>query len=415
MSLFRHEVYENQRFRLHGDVTLTGTTSNWVLVGLLVGIVVAAGAWVGMGHYARTETAIGYIVPDGTLTRILPTRAGVVTRLGVKEGDLVKAGQPLATVLVAQSSSDRADPAGAELGSIDRQHTLVGKQIGLSRQSQVDEAAKLFATVTQTRSELRALGEQIIHQTRLVQSARDSFEPLSDAANEGYVSKIEFEARRQQFLSAQVQLAQLQAQEAQLRGQLQQAEAGLSELPAQTASKINDLMASQAELIEKRIDVENARSYVITAPVTGRVSALQANAGTTVTSQTPLMSIVAEGSRMQAEVYAPTRAIGFARVGQDVRLLYDAFPYQRFGSFPGRIISISKTVLAPNEIDAPLQSQTKEPMYRIEVAIASQSILAFGERVPLQPGMTLQANIVLDRRSFLDWLLTPINAIRNRT
>ena len=54
-------------------------------------------------------------------------------------------------------------------------------------------------------------------------------------------------------------------------------------------------------------------------------------------------------------------------------------------------------------------------MYRIEVAIASQSILAFGERVPLQPGMTLQANIVLDRRSFLDWLLTPLNAIRNRT
>ena len=166
--------------------------------------------------------------------------------------------------------------------------------------------------------------------------------------------------------------------------------------------------------MEKRIDVENARAYVITAPVAGRISALQANSGSTVTTLTPLMSIVNDGARMQAELYAPSRAIGFARTGQEVRLMYDAFPYQRFGSFAGRIISISRTVLAPNEIDAPVQAQTKEPMYRIQVAIVDQNILAFGQRIALQPGMTLQANIVLDRRSFLDWLLEPINAVRSR-
>ena len=414
MSLFRSEVYEGRRFRLHGDVMLTGTASNWMLVGLLVAIVAAAGAWIATGHYARTETAIGYIVPDGAMTRIVPTRAGVVTRLAVKEGDEVKAGQPLATVMVEQSSSDRADPTGADLGTIDRQHTLIDQQIGLSRKTENDEGAKLASTVGQTHSELSALSDQIAHQTRLVQSTRDSFEPLSDAASEGYVSKIEYEARRQQFLSAQVQLAQLEAQRAQLVGQLRQAEVSLAELPVQTRTHINDLMTSQQQLVEKRIDVENARAYVITAPVAGRISALQANSGSTVTTLTPLMSIVNDGARMQAELYAPSRAIGFARTGQEVRLMYDAFPYQRFGSFAGRIISISRTVLAPNEIDAPVQAQTKEPMYRIQVAIVDQNILAFGQRIALQPGMTLQANIVLDRRSFLDWLLEPINAVRSR-
>lgn len=414
MSLFRAEVFENKRFRLHGEVLLVGARSNWAWVGLLVGIVVSVGVWVSTGHYARTESAIGYVVPDGAMTRILPTRAGVVTSLTVKEGDIVKAGQPLATIVVEQSSSDRVHPATENLASIDRQHALVGRQIGLSQKTGTDEGAKLAATITQSKSQLLALDDQIASQTRLVQSARDSFEPLTEAANDGYVSKIEYEARRQQFLSAQVQLAQLQSQKAQVGGQFRQAEVALAELPAQTLSRINDLMTSQQQLVEKRIDVENARAYVITAPVSGRVSALQTSAGATVTAQSPLMSIVNDSARMQAELYAPSRAIGFARVGQEVRLMYDAFPYQRFGSFAGRITAISRTVLAPNEIDAPVQSETKEPMYRIKVSIADQNVLAFGDRVRLQPGMTLKANIVLDRRSFLDWLLEPINAVRNR-
>ena len=127
------------------------------------------------------------------------------------------------------------------------------------------------------------------------------------------------------------------------------------------------------------------------------------------------MTIVNADARMVAELYAPSRAIGFTRVGQEVRLMYDAFPFQRFGSFAGRISTISRTVLAPNEVDAPIQGQMREPVYRIRVQIAAQSIQAFGEQIPLQPGMTLAANIVLDRRTFLEWLLDPINAVRNRS
>ena len=93
--------------------------------------------------------------------------------------------------------------------------------------------------------------------------------------------------------------------------------------------------------------------------------------------------------------------------------MYDAFPFQRFGSFGGRIVSISRTVLGPNEIDAALP--IKEPVYRLRVAVPDQTIAGYGEVVPLQPGMTLQANIVLERRSFLSWLLQPLNAVLKRT
>jgi membrane fusion protein len=115
---------------------------------------------------------------------------------------------------------------------------------------------------------------------------------------------------------------------------------------------------------------------------------------------------------MRVDLYAPSRSMGFLRPGQPVRLLYDAFPWQRFGAFDGTIAEVSQTILAPTEVEAALKLE--EPVYRVRVAVKDQAITAFGTSAPLQPGMTLEANIVLERQTFLDWLLTPLRAVELR-
>jgi len=413
LEIFRPEVYENRKFRLHGDVMITQSLPVSVMVGLLFATIVFAGGWVVTGRYARTELAPGRIVPDGALTRIVPSRAGVVTKLSVHEGDIVAAGQPLATVLVEQASADRADPTAANLGAVDNQRALVGQQIAMARRDQKYDRDRLVKNISQYYAQISSNQMQIEIQKNIVESARQSFEPLKEVVDKGFVSKFQYEAKRQAYLNQQQQLQQLESRLEELKGQLRGAQGDLEGLPDQTKGKVIEFQSSSAELTQKRIEIENGRSYVITAPVAGRVSALQVTQGATVSSNLPLMSIIDQHARMAAELFAPSRAIGFAHNGQEVRLLYDAFPYQRFGSFVGKITNISRTILAPNEVDAPLQ--TKEPVYRVRVALADQDIKAFGETVPLQPGMTLQANIVLDRRTFFDWLMEPINAVRNRS
>ena len=120
-----------------------------------------------------------------------------------------------------------------------------------------------------------------------------------------------------------------------------------------------------------------------------------------------------EGAKLSAELYAPTRAIGFVEPGKETRLLYDAFPYQRFGSSLGTVASISRIAIDPRETDIPLPLE--ESVYRVQVDLQNQHVAAYGKRTSLQPGMTLQANIVLERQSFLAWLLQPLNAVLNRS
>jgi membrane fusion protein len=123
--------------------------------------------------------------------------------------------------------------------------------------------------------------------------------------------------------------------------------------------------------------------------------------------------ILPEGGRLEAELLAPSRAIGFVQPGQDVALSLQAFPYQRFGTVAGTIRSVSSTVLGPSEVG--IQGlRVEEPVFRIRVTLSREVMQAYGQMIPMQPGMLVSADIVFDRRSLLGWLLDPIYAVRGR-
>ncbi len=139
---------------------------------------------------------------------------------------------------------------------------------------------------------------------------------------------------------------------------------------------------------------------------------MQARIGLAADPAVPLLAIVPTGSVLQAELLVPARAIGFVKPGQTVRLAYEAFPFQRFGLHGGRVVTVSRNLLRPAELIAPIA--IAEPSYRVIVALDRQSVPAFGQDFPLGPDMTLKADIVLDRRSLLEWVFEPLISLRGR-
>lgn len=139
---------------------------------------------------------------------------------------------------------------------------------------------------------------------------------------------------------------------------------------------------------------------------------MQVHPGTPVDPSKPLLTIVPDGSVLRAELYVPSRAVGFIAPGQTVRLLYDAFPYTRFGPGFGTVDQVSTAVLLPEEVTAAVK--TTEPVYRVVIALRERSMIAYGRSFPLQSGMALTADILLEDRSFLDLLLDPLLAAKGR-
>jgi membrane fusion protein len=135
-----------------------------------------------------------------------------------------------------------------------------------------------------------------------------------------------------------------------------------------------------------------------------------------VSPSSALASLVPAGATLQAQLYAPSSAIGFVRPGQGVRMRFEAFPYQKFGHQDGHVVQVSRTPLAPSELGAlalPASdgaAREREAMFRITVALAP----AAGEPLPLVPGMRLQADVQLETRRLVEWLFEPLLGLERR-
>jgi membrane fusion protein len=122
------------------------------------------------------------------------------------------------------------------------------------------------------------------------------------------------------------------------------------------------------------------------------------------------LEIIPEDAVLQAQLFVPARAIGFVQPGQTVRILYDAFPYQHFGTYSGHVAKISQTILTNADAAGPIP--LKEPAYRVTAVLERADVDAYGKKLLLQPDMLLKADIILEKRSLLSWLISPITSVR---
>jgi membrane fusion protein len=412
-SLFRAEVVAHHGNRLHGEVVLSQPLSTRLFTGVLFAIVGIAAVWVSIGTYARIETVPGMLITSVPSAKVVALQPGVVSELPVQEGQLVRKGDRLLVINSDREAVGGGDVAGRVLGAVAARQQLAEAQIGMASGGAAAERSRLATLISSAEQQVIELRDQIALQEQMVTSNEKMFEQVTAVVERGFVSKVELERRRQTLLSSQQALASLRQQMTATLGEAQQARDRLSSVAINAEQGIAQIREGLQALSAEQARLEGEQSYVITAPVDGRVTALAAGVGRAVNASRPVMVIVPEGAELMAELYAPTRAVGFVEPGKETRLLYDAFPYQRFGSFGGRVDNIARIAVDPRETEIPFPFE--EPVYRIRVKLDRQAIGAFGEQNSLQPGMTLKANIVLERQSFLAWILQPLNAVLNRT
>lgn len=413
MALFRTEVVEASQDRLHGEVVFTQPLSTKLFAGALFAILAIAAVWVTVGTYARIETVPGILVTDVPSAKVVAPQSGVVVDLKVVEGQVVQKGDPLLVINSDRETAAGGDVAGRSLGALEARRQLSEAQVIMAGSRATAERSRLTSAIASAEEQAASLSEQISLQEQVVASNQQIFDQVAEVVEQGFVSQVEFERRRQTLLSSQQSLASLKQRRIASLSDAAQARSQLSSVSIDAVQGISRIRENLESMSAEQARMEGEQSYIIKAPIGGRVTALATGEGRAATTARPLMVIVPTDAQLTAELYAPTRSIGFVEPGEETRLLYDAFPYQRFGSFAGKVSSISRIAVDPRETEIPFPFE--EPVYRVKVALDQQSIEAFGEPAPLQPGMTLQANIVLERQSFLAWILQPLNAVLNRT
>jgi membrane fusion protein len=409
--MFRQEAIDFERqHRQGGQVALLQPLPTKIITWLVAVSVGCIIIFLFLGQYARKETVVGFLAPTSGIAKIFATRPGTIKDIYVKEGEEVKKGQPLLAVETSQIAVTGQDINAGMLAPLEWQQTSLKDQIAAEQERMKSEQARLSATAAGLETEISEVRAQIETQQEQFRLSSEFVSSVAGLAAKGIVSDLDYKKRQVAALEQKEKLDSLNQQLAARQNQLTEARFSLEQLPTVTAGKIQSLRSELAATEQHIAEINGRRAYEIRAPAAGRVTILQATVGQFADTTRPEMDIVPDDSILQAELFVPTRAIGFVQPGQEVRILYDAFPYQQFGTYRGRVIEISQTILTRTDAIGPVE--LKEPAYRVKVALDRPDIDAYGKRIPLQADMLLRADIILEKRTLLRWLLDPLLSVR---
>ncbi|WP_371186468.1 HlyD family efflux transporter periplasmic adaptor subunit [Thalassotalea maritima] len=416
MSLFRKEVLAHQSQRLSGAIALNQPLSIKVSVGVLLAVTLLIIVFLSTAEYARKQTVRGFLAPDKGMIKSFAQQGGTIEKLWVDVGSNVQKGDALATLIIANNAADGIALNDKLQSQYDTQLHLLDAEIEQYKTIQTQQSLNFDQQLQDLAQEKHALiaQQQLTAEKLILLSAKQR--DMESLKRQGYLSKFETERHQQALMDAQQEHYQISRLIVQQNNHIKQLTFEKANLPQTYTLTINQLLRQKADLQQQLAQINSSYRYTVVASQAGTVMALQVVEGQALSSikaqSSPLMHILPEGAELIAELLLPTRSAGFVEQGQLSRLRFDAFPYQRFGFIESEIVRIDNAIVTPNEIQIPVALQ--EPVYRLKAKLKQQYIAAYGQTFDLRSGMLFEADIMLERRSLMAWLLEPIYSIQGR-
>ena len=413
-----HELSSSIEFR-------RDTASNLLVLFFvaLAGFLMVA-LWV--GTFAKQETMRGIVLGSKGSQRIVATLDGTITKVWIAQGGDVESGQRIVTITPQQTSTGATPLSQAEVQSLNEQRINIKKQMA-DLQSVMSHDAK---DLDELEANLGRISDNLRKQEAGLKTALASQEEvvrkLQNHLKVGYVTRDNVTAQERvkqdytrQLLEVRLQMTQVVTTQIERRRTLQQNKTA-------NANELSQLSRALAELDSRIERAKTAIAVDVIVGIKGKIAAINVREGSEVKVGDTIAAIGDPDAPFTIGLQAPSKTMGLLTMGQRVVLKYDAFPYKTFGVKYGRIIAIGRQPLSlPKDdeanpaLDIALAKAGPRPppqsKFLIEVEPEDRTISAYGEERPILIGSTLTADVVVEQRRLIDWVLDPIFAMRGRT
>ncbi|MBP1753301.1 MAG: type secretion rane fusion protein, HlyD family [Geobacteraceae bacterium] len=412
----------------------------WVLLAVFAALMI----WVLFGRLDIVVTAEGKLVPQSYVKIVQPAEAGIVKEILVREGEEVRAGQVLmrmdARITEADARSLESDLQRKRLtlrridAEISGRPFRPGSQDSPSLAREIESRhlanrAALEAALAEERSRLvrarhelsaaeqvrKKLADILPHYRRQDQA----FEELSQG---GFIASLTAGDKRRERIEKEQELRTQEQVIESARASILQSVKKLalieSDYRRQLHAERGDIQGQADKLAQEVAKQEHRKELMeLKAKQDGVVKDLATHsAGTVVQPGTVLLTLVPRGEALRAEVWISNEDIGFIRKGQQAKLKFAAFPFQKYGMVEGTIEHLSADA-EDNAAAGSGGSSTEQvrkgslPVYRALVALKSMALEMNGKRFSLSAGMQTKAEFRLGDRTVLEYLLSPVRKV----
>ncbi|EEW07481.1 HlyD family type I secretion periplasmic adaptor subunit [Vibrio mimicus] len=393
-------------------------------------LMVAAIVWAIVGKLDIHASATGQVIVSSRSKVIEPFVQGEVAEILVKEGERVNEGETLISLNPVGALAERTrilqklDYTRLEISRY--QNLLSGEiaetlhviQIGTPQMYEASFAAlkadwneiqaqlaSIEAEINVNQTSQQAISREIIVLKAVLSNVEERLLARKKLAQTNSIARMEVLDLEKELLDTQRARHQLEShleikrsEEHQLIDGRETYRAGVQK---EQRNQLKQLLAQNAELEQELIKAnEVLRQMVIKSPVNGTVQQLKVNTlGGVVQPAEELMTIVPHDALLEVEVHLLNKDVGFVFTDQYVEIKVDTFPYTKYGTLSGQIIHVSRDAI---------KDQNLGMVFPARIALDTDLITIDGEHIPLQPGMSVVAEIKTGNRKIIEYLLTPL-------
>ena len=348
--------------------------------------------WAFTAKIDQTITVPGRLEPSGSVRDVDSPSAGVVSKVFVADGDNVKQGEPLFDV-EAKGLASRKDALQKNLSLLRLQSSSLASvvrsggdpsmfeplpPIPSSVNSEISSQLRTAQKQSQQyRSQLIQLSSRLASRRETLRLRKRIALDLKPLFESGAMARNQYWSQLNQAQETQAEVSTLEEERTRVIGQV--------------ANQLSQIDRQLIQLQSELVGLNETISYrTVRAPISGKIFNSQVSPQVVVNSDQLVLKIV-PSERLQATVNINNRDIGFVKVGQDVNVSVDSFPSGEFGYISGLLTKIGSDALPPDQLS---------PQYRFPatVSLKQQAVLFGAQKLNLQSGMSITANIKLRSR-----------------
>ena len=410
---------------------------NQLMIALLLSLIVAGYFWAKQTQLDLITRGEGRLIAEGQNKLVQAPDGGIVTKILVKEGDVITNNQLLA-VINSTAAEGSLEEIKAKKNSLMAKLVRLDAELKNADKYQLEKSLESFeenvresqlALFLANRSNLRSLRFSIeSERDQLEKSLATIKEQLSGA--EELLGLVNEENKELSPLIAAGALGasekfRLKRENAQLTSEIQVLEAKVLETEAGYLKLEAELEALQSgyeqEVFEERANYINELSEVntriplleqklkqteIRSPSDGIINSLPVSEEETVIKTGEIIAeIVPSMDDLIVEAFIDPKDIAKIETGQEARVSLTAYDAAKYGYLTGRLLKVSA--------DAVYREEKQSYMYAIEVELIDNLIDSTGDTVPLNPGMIAQVDIIRGQQTVLEYFWQPIAKLKD--
>lgn len=403
----------------------------WVILTVFAVLLV----WAAFAEVETVTRADGKVIPSGRLQVVQSLEGGILQALHVRQGDVVRRGDELATLSAAQFQSDlntRSQQVYALQARVARFKALaegrmpvfeselkqkapefVANELAayLSKKGENEsQLAVLEAQISQRRREYSEAEITVQSSTKALAFARDERAIVAKMVARGLEPQLEL-VRIERVMAdaegraetARVAMSRIESaiQETEARKQAAQRQFRTEAL-AELNKALSELRIAQEGMpaLRDKVDRTDLRS-----PVDGVVNRiLVSTLGGVVRPGEPVLEVVPADDQLVLEALVDPRDIAFIKMGHPAKVKITAYDYSIYGALEGAVAQISA--------DAVPVGDKGQTFYQVRVETKTRALASLDQKLPILPGMQAQVDIITGSKTVLQYLTKPLVAVK---